>query len=363
MKYSISLISILLIFVTTSYADDFKKNREISRTFLTTEETEIQINNKYGNIQIINWEKDSVMIQVEISVTGSKLSKVNKTFDYIDVDFTSDPYYVIANTIFKNERNRFWTDVSDITNSIFKGGNNTQINYTVYMSKNSALKIMNKFGNIYLSNRKAITEIKLSNGDLKANDISGYLQMDFSYGSANIKKATNAQIKINYGDIRIKSIQTLDLDSRSSTFDCDEINILNIISKRDKLFIGDINEIDGRYSFSEVEIDYLVRNIRLDTNFGDLTIDKIDNKFKKLDLNSSNTDITLIFNQLSAYKIDLSYTKRSTVDLPRDYKNINTEYYGKNDENTRMKAISGNSSDPSKLYITLKSGSLNIINK
>jgi len=209
MKYSISLISILLLFTSVSYAEDFNKNREISKTFMTTEETEIQINNKYGNIQIINWEKDSVMIQVEISVKGSKLSKVNKTFDYIDVDFTSDSYYVIVNTIFKNERNRFWTDVSDLTNSIFKGGNNTQINYKVYMSENNALKIKNKFGNIYLGNRKANTEIKLSNGDMKANDFSGYLEMEFSYGTANIKRANDARVKINYGDIRIKKINTL----------------------------------------------------------------------------------------------------------------------------------------------------------
>ncbi len=363
MKYSISLLSILLIFASTSYAEEFNKTREISKTFMINEETEIQINNKYGNIQIINWEKDSVKIQVEISVTGNKLSKVSKTFDYIDVDFTTDPYFVIANTIFKNERNNFWTDVSDITNSIFRGGNNTQIDYTVYMSENKTLKIKNKFGNIYFSNRKADTEIYLSNGDLKANDISGYFQMDFKYGSANIKSANNARININYGELHIKKINNLNIDSRSSTLDCNAINKLDIISKRDKLYLGNVTKMEGSCSFSEIEIDYLIQNIRFETNFGDLTIDRIDNECEDLNLDSSNTDVTLIFDPFSSYAIDLTYTKRTTVDLPHDYKNINTASLGKNNEDTQMKATSGDLSKRTRLTINLKSGSLNIINK
>lgn len=363
MKYNIPVLILFLLLTAYSFAEDFKKEREITKTFLINKDTEIQINNKYGNIQVINWEKDSVMIQIEISVIGNKLSKVNKTFDYIDVDFSANTHYIIVNTIFKNDRNNFWTDISDITNSIFKGGNNTHIDYTIFMSENNPLRIKNKFGNIYLTNRTRNTEIDLSNGDFKANDISGYLEMDFSYGSASIKNASKANIKIHYGDIRIDKINELSLDSRSSTIDCDEINDLNIISKRDKFFLGNVNTIDGGFSFSNLQIDYLAKNIILDTNFGDLTIDELSNDFTNINLNSSNTDISLIFEQASSYTIDLSYTKRSTVNLPNNYKDTKVEHIGKNDEDTRIRANSGSNPTRSKVNINQKSGSIRIVNK
>lgn len=364
MKYSVPLLSILLIFTATSFADNFNKDREISRTFKINEETEIQIINKYGNIQVVNWEKDSVMIQIKISVTGTKLSKVNKTFNYIDADFTANPYYVIVNTIFKNDRNNFWTDVSDITNSIFKGGSNTQINYTIFMPENNALKIKNKFGNIYLTNRSANTEIELSNGDFKANDITGYLQMEISYGSVSLKNATNANIEINYGDLRLKKINELDLDSKSSTIDCDEINKLNIISKRDKFYLGDVSVINGRSSFSELQIDYLVKDLKLDTNFGEVLVEMTDQNFSGFTINSTNTDITATFSKESAYAIELVMTKRSTVFLPDQYDILSQKQSEEDEEETILKANSGEVRSNSPVVdINQKSGTIRLSNK
>lgn len=364
MKYKIFLFGLLLFYASGGFAEDFSKEREISRSFKIMEKTDIQISNKYGNIQVINWEKDSVMFVISISVKGTKLAKVNKTFNYIDVDIKANDYYIIANTVFENERNNFWTDVSDITNSIFRGGSNTQIDYMVYMPGQNNLRIKNKFGNIYLTNRDSATEIELSNGDLKANDLNAYLKMDLSYGTANIKNAQDASIKINYGDLRIKSIQDLNIESRSSNIDCDKLNKLNLVSKRDKLYLGDVNRIDGRFSFSELEIDYLMEDLKLDTNFGDLNIAMVDPGFSNVNIYSSNTDIEAVFDKSIPYAVEISFTKRTSINLPSTYKIFSEKKIGRNKEDTLLKANSGDvRSDSPFVEISQKSGSISITHK
>ncbi len=364
MKYKVFFIALFSLLSVNLLADAFEKERKITKIFPVKEDTEIQINNKYGNIEFINWEKDSVMFQVKISVKGNRFTKVEKTFGYINIEFTGNPYYVIAKTNFENEHDNLWSEVSDLTNSIFKGNNNTQINYTVFLPENLPLKITNKFGNIYLTNCNARTEIELSNGDLRANEINEFLQLNLSYGFANIKSINQAYIKLNYGDLRSINIEKIKLESRSSTIRCEAIDELQIESKRDKFYLGNINVFNGNFSFSELEIEELNELLKLDSNFGEITIEHVNNDFKNIYMNSNSTDISSTFSRTAIYNIDLLFNHRTEVSLPFNCEIISKEETGKNNDDTHLIAKSGQTTKASsKVKIEITSGSIRLSNK
>lgn len=364
MKSNLSLFMILLLISANLSAQVLERNRSISKAFYINKNTEVQVTNKYGNIQVINWNKDSVRLEINIEVSGNKISKVNNTFAEINVEFSGNQYYVVASTIFKNEKNNFWSDVTDITNSIFKGGNDTKINYIIYMPESNPLKINNKFGNIYLENRSATTELDLSNGDLKANEFSGFLRLNFSYGLANIKKIDKARMTLNYGEFQIGTANELTLNSKSTSLHCTKLISLQLDSKRDKLYLGEIGSINGVSSFSYVQLDLLQNSMMLKTNFGDLIINNIKSNFSQLNIISANTDIDAVFASQTSYKLDIFYTKRTKVIFPFTYEKLKKESMGKDGEETRITGTVGtNTKTNSNVIITQKSGSLSFSHK
>lgn len=364
MKSSLFILALTLLIFQGLTAQDFERNRTIEKAFPVYQNSEIQISNKYGNVQIVNWEKDSVKFEIAINVSGNKLSKVSSTFDNIDIDFNANEYYIVANTNFKSEKNKIWSDISDLTSSILKGGNDTRIDYTVYLPAKTALKITNKFGNVFLTDRTAKTDLIISNGDLKANNFTGFLQLEFSNGNASIKTINESRILINYADLRVNAIENLTLESKSSTLNCEEIKAMKIDSKRDKLYLGEINTVSGEASLSYIGIEKLNHNLFLETSFGDLTLDEVSNDFEFININSSNTDISSTFEKNSSFKLDLIYTKKTQISLPTNYKNLKDDYVDEDKEESHLTAISGDNTKV-KTYVTItqKSGSVKLINR
>lgn len=364
MKSSIFITALILLFSQTINAQDFERNRTIEKIYPIFQHSEIQISNKYGNVQVVNWEKDSVKFEIAIHVSGNKLSKVSGTFDNIDVDFSANQHYIVANTILKSEKNKIWSDISDLTSSILKGGNDTRIDYTVYLPEKTALKITNKFGNVFLTDRIAKTDLIISNGDLKANNFSGFLQLEFNNGNASIKTINASRMLINYADLRVNSIDNLSLESKSSTFNCEQIKTVKLNSKRDKLYLGELNAISGETSLSYVSIEKLYNNLFLETGFGDLIIEEVSNEFEFININSGNTDISATFKKNSPFKLDLIYTKKTQISLPTNYKNLKDDYVNEDKEESHLTAISGDNAKV-KTYVTIsqKSGSVKLINR
>ena len=63
---------------TFATAQDHTEKRSVSRTYPATRETTLEVQNKYGKIQVLTWERDSVLIEVPES--GQQLSDSDKIF-------------------------------------------------------------------------------------------------------------------------------------------------------------------------------------------------------------------------------------------------------------------------------------------
>ncbi len=221
-----SLLAIILLAGFTIQAQTYEKSRSLSRSYAVDINTEIQVVNKYGNIHLIPWEKDSVRFDIELKVTTTKQSKLDKTFDYIDFDFRSSKYYVIAQTVFEGKA-AFWTEVSDLASTIFSSGTKTQIDYTIYLPSNSNLRTELKFGNIYGSDHHGKLFVKLSNGDMKAHALTGETTLDLEFGNTDIYQLDEAKIVSRYAEVNIEACGDLDIESKSTKFEIESAESIN----------------------------------------------------------------------------------------------------------------------------------------
>ena len=147
-----------------------EKPRVCKKVLKVLPETQIEITNKYGNVEIISWDKDSVVFNIKISVEERKLSKLEKTMEGVDFDFTNSSHFLIARTIVNSSQSTLEREFMKFKESLLQSDGKVEINMTVWLPKKSTLKLDNKFGNIYIGEFYGNSEITLSNGVLKAHE-------------------------------------------------------------------------------------------------------------------------------------------------------------------------------------------------
>ena len=325
-KLFICSLVILSVVCTNSkvQAQTIEKSRIVIKSFVLDPDAEVEITNKYGNIHLIPWEKDSVRFEIEILVRGTKQSKVDKSFDYIEIDFKESKYYVIAQTLFAG-KSSFWSDVSDLTGAIFSGSTKTKIDYTVYIPSEANLNIKNKFGNIYTTDHTGPLEIDLSNGNLKAHYLSGKTKITTEFGDADIRKIDYGQLRINYGELRLEGGGEIDLESKSSEFYLSYIESLSLNSKRDQFYIDTVGNLKGNTYFSLIQIDRLNSGLNLATKYGDVDIKNFSDDFESFNLKTNDTDVTLHFTDDKYYKLNIITDKETEVYYSAEIENITSE--------------------------------------
>jgi DUF4097 and DUF4098 domain-containing protein YvlB len=358
--FKLAFLLVMMLAVQVSYGQTFEKERSVNKSFKLSAETEIEIINKYGDIHIIPWEKDSVRFEIKLKVITNKETKLDKAFDYVDFDFKANKYYVIASTVFAGN-GTFWADVSDVANNLFSAGTKTTIDYTVYLPAKSTLKVDNKYGNIYTTDLSGTLNITLSNGDLKAHRFSGNTTLNTEYGNIDVQIIDNGNLTISYGELQMESSTNLTLTSRSSDLTIDEVTQLNLDSKRDKLNLGDIGTIIGQTYFSTLKVDELVTKIDLTSKYGSTDLKKLSNKVKSFLLKSDDSDIKLNFALENKYSLDMTVDEKTQVYYSANITNINTTNLGGEDKLISVKStIGGGTQAPLILKLDVRAGTVSL---
>ena len=172
-------------------AQTYSESQKITRTFLAGSETRLDLNNKYGTIPVIPWNKDSVRIDINLFIKSSSASKLEKLKRNVDFDFTDTKYYISASTVFGSRGGSFFSDLRDLGGTIIPSKNDVTIDYTVQVPPGMSVNITNKYGDIYIDDMLGNVSVNLSNGDIKANSLKGESNISLNFGNGIINELNN----------------------------------------------------------------------------------------------------------------------------------------------------------------------------
>lgn len=341
-------------------AQSHERSKEVSRTFKTGSETEIRISNKYGNIHVIPWDKDSVRFEVEISIRSNKSAKVEKAFDNIDLSFISTKHNIIAETVFRNQGGSFWQDVSDFAGIIFKNGTQADINYKVYLPADNDLSILNKFGNVYVTKHNGEFRLELSNGDLKVNELTGKAMITVNFGNARIDKMARGRLDVGYADMEIEEAGSLSISSKSSTLIINTVEEMDIDSRRDKFYIDEVMRFNGRSSFSYLNLENVWDQLIMTTNYGDMSIDHLGANFTLVKLEAAYTGVDIRLPDQYSSDVEITYSSKTSLMLPHAFDALDKKQIGNEEKFLLTGSINKDGSNNAQLKVNISSGSLNI---
>ncbi len=110
--YKIAVL-LLIPFVSFANHDKFKgkytKEKTIKKEFSVNEEASLEVDNSYGNITIVSWNENRIIIEVFIKTNGNSEEKVQERLDDIHIELSVNSSKVTATThINANESSSWW---------------------------------------------------------------------------------------------------------------------------------------------------------------------------------------------------------------------------------------------------------------
>jgi DUF4097 and DUF4098 domain-containing protein YvlB len=344
-------------------AQTFERSRSVQKSIFAPTTAEIQIVNKYGDIHLVPWDKDSVRFEIQLSVTTNKEEKLDKIFSTVDFEFEETKYFIIARTMFKGQ-NAFWSEVSDMANLVFSGGTHTQIDYIVYLPENNALKIENKFGNVYTTDHAGKVDIFVSNGDLKAHSFTGQTTIRVDFGNATIDQVTSATLSINYAELHLEEASELILETKSSRIFLTDATWLQMDSMRDKYYLKRVGEVSGSTYFTDLSMEQVATKISLKSNYGDIKVQAVLPGFRQLEFGSESTDLTLYISRDFYFDMDITRDYRTQMIITATMLTSSETALDAEKKNFRMKSTAGTAGKPTvPVSINAKSGKIFLMNQ
>ena len=99
------LVLILLLGIKGAKAHS-EYTEVIKKEFAINPDAQLTVNNRFGKVHCANWEKNSISIEVTITVTAADQKEADKKFFRISIDFTDSPSSVTAITNMQEIKNQ-----------------------------------------------------------------------------------------------------------------------------------------------------------------------------------------------------------------------------------------------------------------
>ena len=337
------------VFASAQSASDAQVRK---RTFGVADGTTLEIENKYGTILIVPWTKDSVQVRADIFLEAKNNSRLRKLKNDVNINFAGTRSYIIARTVIGEGSSRVASELRALSNTL-SSKSTVEINYTVYLPEYINLVLINKFGDIYIDNLEGDVDIQLSNGVLKANHFNGRANVDLSFARGTVRSMGTASANLSYGELTVGAVRQLDLVSKSSEVEIDTAGVVKIDSRRDKIWIEQVEYLYGHGSFTDVEVGSLSREADCMMKYGKLVIEQVQSAFTEIDIESDYTDVTLNVAPATSYRLDMIHNEKAVVDLPGNNAQLTTKPTGEDFLTTEGSVGPTRSGDPGK-YISIR---------
>ncbi|MEM9052743.1 MAG: hypothetical protein AAGC47_11875 [Bacteroidota bacterium] len=219
-------------------------DEKIEKTFEPAgDQPYLSIKNSFGDITIKQHSKNIIDVLVEINVVPSKAKNYEKVKDKVRVDIEENGNRLELRTI--NELDGMSTTELDI-------------DYTVYIPKNTTLEIRNQFGDVWIEGTSAKVTGRVQHGDFFCGNVEG----------------SNSSVKVQFGDMRLGSMKDAELEIQHGGLEADRLT--NV-------------ELD--IMFSDAEIDNASGFLEANVQHSELSIETVESGMNRLEVDGQFSDL------------------------------------------------------------------------
>ena len=312
MKKTVFLLVLSLIFIAPLRASNdpqrkrgkYQKSKEIKKEFTVDATALVKINNKFGNVDVLTWDENRVVIEIQITVDGNNESKVIEKLNKIRVDFENSSHLVSARTIIEKTSSGWFNNNNNNVNF--------QIDYKVKMPVSNSASLSNDYGSISLNelNGKAVIDCdygKIIIGNLNHED--NEINIDYTNNST-IDYIKSGTVNADYSELVIDKARKIDLEADYTKMLLRNIEELDFNCDYGKIEVEKANRIEGNGDYLTMDFGTVFKKLIVDADYGGIKVRNLRAGFEKLSISSDYTGIKIGIDKSAAFTftVELSYS-------------------------------------------------------
>lgn len=293
------LPAIVLGNTTNPLKGKHEKEKTIKKEYTVNSNALLKIDNSYGNLDILTYNGNKIIIEVNIKVSGNDQDKVLKKLDGINVNFNSSSSLVEAKTTFNNKRS--WWDWG-------KNNVNMQVNYTVKLPITNSVDLSNDYGSINLDKLEGKAVISCDYGKITTKELMAENNMiAFDYTSNCYFEFINTgKINADYSGFTVGKTKKIDIkaDYTKSIVEIAE----DVMFKCDygSLSVNKGNNITGNGDYLTMRLGDIYKNVTIEADYGSLKIDKMMANAGNINIKSDYLGITIGYSPDYHFNFDIN---------------------------------------------------------
>jgi len=330
-KISMIITLLLLFMVSGVTAQELTKN--YNESFDVNADATVQISNQYGQVNVQTWEKNQVMIEVEVSVDAKSEKESQRILDKIDIEISGGKSLVSASTVISGKLNCKNCDLN--------------ITYEVKMPAKGMLELRNEFGNAIIGDLEGAAKLNVEYGNLEAGTLSSKQnKITVKFGNAEIDEVKAADIHMEYGELELDMAGYLDLYSRFNSIEIGKVSELALDSQYDGIEIGSGDVLEIKAAFSDLQIGEVFDKIFITNSYAGIEIIRVAGGFSLVDIENSFGSIDIGVSSSASYKLE---AKASFGDIDFPGKNASITHEIDKDFRQEVEAFIGSDKQSSSL--------------
>ncbi len=329
------MVPMLLMANTREPKGKHSKEKTIKKEFYVNADALLKVNNSYGNVNIISWNENRILIEVHIKTNSNNEEKAQEKLDGISVDFEASKSIVSARTNIDNNNSRWGWNWGKSNNV------NMQINYTIKLPVKNNVDLDNDYGSISIDRVDGHAKINCDYGRLDIGELRGRNnQLNFDYTTkSTISFINSGKISADYSGFHIEKAGDLIISADYTNGSVAQMKNLQYNSDYGKIEIAEVNNIQGTGDYINVQLGTVHGNVDIVADYGSLKIANMAQDAGNMQLRTDYTGVKIGYDPNYHFNFEIK-TSYSGVSGKDDFEiNISEEkntsrfykgYYGSN---------------------------------
>ncbi len=313
-KTTLVLIIVQLLVFTSAFADGEEFSKNLHKDYDADANTLLIIQNKFGDVDINNWDKNKVSIDVIITIDHKDEEKAKELIDLIDVKFSQTGNTIKAITEIDEKFNK--------RNTFSFGGDSKEfsIDYKVNIPKDMKLDLSNRYGSVFINEIAGHSKISVKYGNLKVNKIlrentKPLSEVYLAYSNGTIDECKWLNVTIKYSKLEIEKCKALIAVTKYSKLYVDKASSIVCESKYDEYRIGSVANFVTTSAYTDFEFNEITKKLEFDNRYGNLDVDFVPASFEKIDIENEYGNIDIRISEEASYNLEGS-AKYADIDFP-----------------------------------------------
>ncbi len=343
----------LLLVIGGSVSAQENVSKKVERSYNMTDAGELNLENKYGNINLYGWDKDEVSVVISIEVNHRKKENAENLLKRISTVIRESDNYVSIGYEIAEKNNGWFSRIFDEANPFDFNRSNVQVDYTVYMPAKAELKVTNTFGDVIIEDWSGQLKALVEHGDLWINQDLNKADITMRYGKLRARDIDYGKLDLKNGSLDMDDSKNLRITSSGNEMLLNKVNSLEFYSNKDEVTAQEIGTIYGGLKFSTLEINKLNKDVDLNLRVADFRVSEIIAPDAEIVLEQESSEISLNIDGFS-HRFDATI-EQGLVRLPKSFENIDSKILDKGKKLREIKGTYGNGLEGS-ISITGKKG-------